>query len=46
MVLIEQGNFRLESEALEPDPDISNLNTHLMESDEVTLRTLSEDDRT
>ena len=40
-----QGDFRLESEALEPDPDVIDLNTSLTESEEIATSTLCEDDQ-
>lgn len=41
----EQGDFRPESEALEPDADIVDLTTVLLESEEVASRTLVKEDR-
>lgn len=40
-----QGDFRPESEALEPDADIVDLTTVLLESEEVASRTLVAEDR-
>jgi hypothetical protein len=40
-----QGDFRPESEALEPDADIVDLTTVLLESEEVASRTLVGEDR-
>ncbi|KAL1410158.1 exocyst subunit [Vanrija albida] len=42
---LQQGDFRLESEALEPDPDVTDLNTSLMEADEIVSRALSPADK-
>ena len=42
---LEQGEFRLESESLEPDPDIIDLNTTLSESEDLATSTLCDDDR-
>ncbi|KAK4685429.1 exocyst complex component 4, partial [Tremellales sp. Uapishka_1] len=42
---LRKGDFRLESEALEPDPDIVDLNTTLTESDEITTQILSDQDK-
>ncbi|KIR32052.1 exocyst complex component 4 [Cryptococcus deuterogattii MMRL2647] len=41
---MQKGDFRLESEALEPDSDILDLNTSLMEFEELAQRTISPDD--
>ena len=41
----DQGDFRPESEALEPDADIVDLSTVLVESEEVASRTLVAEDR-
>lgn len=40
-----QGDFCPESEALEPDADVDNLTTVLLESEEIVSRTLSSEDR-
>lgn len=40
-----KGDFRLESEALEVDPDILDLAQHLSSADAVTESTLSSEDR-
>lgn len=40
-----QGDFRPESEALEPDADVENLTIVLLESEEIVTRTLSSEDR-
>lgn len=42
---MRKGDFRLESEALEVDPDILDLTQHLSSCDDVTERTLSPEDR-
>lgn len=42
---LRNGDFRLESEALEPDPDVTDLSAHLTESDDLSTRTLSDQDR-
>ncbi|KAK6906905.1 hypothetical protein I203_100894 [Kwoniella mangroviensis CBS 8507] len=39
-----KGDFRLESEALEPDPDVLDLNGSLMEIEEIAERTILGDD--
>ncbi len=41
----KQGDFRLDSEALEPDPDIFDLSSSLTESDELAASTLCDDDQ-
>lgn len=41
----EQGDFRLESEAFEPDSDVVDLVGCLIDSEEVIAAALSEDDR-
>ncbi|OXG39555.1 exocyst complex component 4 [Cryptococcus neoformans Th84] len=41
---MQKGDFRLESEALEPDSDILDLNTSLIEFEELAQRTISPDD--
>lgn len=40
-----QGDFCPESEALEPDADVDNLTTVLLESEEIVSRTLAPEDR-
>lgn len=40
-----QGDFRPESEALEPDADVENLTTVLLGCEEIVSRTLSVEDR-
>ncbi|ORY27686.1 Sec8 exocyst complex component-specific domain-domain-containing protein [Naematelia encephala] len=42
---LRKGDFRLESEALEPDPDVVDLNVSLVETEAVASLTLSEEDR-
>ncbi|WRT65409.1 uncharacterized protein IL334_002352 [Kwoniella shivajii] len=41
---LRKGDFRLESEALEPDPDILDLNSSLMDIEEIAERTILGDD--
>ncbi|WWD16813.1 hypothetical protein CI109_101245 [Kwoniella shandongensis] len=41
---LRKGDFRLESEAFEPDPDVLDLNTSLMETEEHAERTITADD--
>lgn len=41
---MQKGDFRLESEALEPDSDILDLNASLVEFEELAQRTISPDD--
>lgn len=44
-VLTLQGDFRPESEALEPDADVENLTMVLLECEELVSRTLAVEDR-
>nr|ODN98653.1 exocyst complex component 4 [Cryptococcus depauperatus CBS 7855] len=41
---MQKGDLRLESEALEPDSDVVNLNSILMSTEEVAERTIAPDD--
>lgn len=40
-----QDDYRMESEALEPDPDVMDLSSTLTESDDLATRTLSVEDK-
>jgi exocyst complex component 4 len=41
----EKGNFQPETESLEPDADVVDLTTVLLDSEEVASRTLSMEDK-
>lgn len=40
-----QGDFRLETEALEPDPDVLDLGQELIDMEQIASQTLSDEDR-
>lgn len=43
--LMLQGDFRLETEALEPDPDVLDLGQELIDMEQIASQTLSDEDR-